>query len=152
MIELKQKDIISLPVVDIFAGPGGLGEGFARAGFDISLSIEKDPIACNTLRIRKFFHLISSNEHQKYYFRFVRGEIDLEQLKNKSPDYWNKAKISVLEAELGNPEHEKKICESIETKRQSTFELPSLPHSTFARCQRSSYQTYRDLRHTIEGP
>ena len=110
-----KKKLTTIPVVDIFAGPGGLGEGFAKAGFNIALSIEKDPVACNTLRIRKFFHLISSNKHQGNYFRFLKGEIDLEQLKSKSSDYWNKAEVSVLEAELGNPEHEKKICKAIET-------------------------------------
>ena len=47
----------NIPVIDLFAGPGGLGEGFSCAGFDITLSIEMDPIACKTLRLRKFFNL-----------------------------------------------------------------------------------------------
>ena len=44
------------PVIDIFAGPGGLGEGFTQAGFKVLLSAEMDPVACQTLRLRKFFN------------------------------------------------------------------------------------------------
>ncbi len=48
-------------VVDLFAGPGGLGEGFSsyedqsgRPRFQIALSIEKDPYAHQTLELRAF--------------------------------------------------------------------------------------------------
>ena len=49
---------MSIKVVDVFAGPGGLNEGFAsfsadkRSPFSIALSIEKDQVACDTLTVR----------------------------------------------------------------------------------------------------
>jgi DNA (cytosine-5)-methyltransferase 1 len=56
-----------IPVIDIFAGPGGLGEGFSLVTgengspfYRIALSVEKDPSACQTLKLRHFLRQFSS--------------------------------------------------------------------------------------------
>jgi DNA (cytosine-5)-methyltransferase 1 len=86
-----------IPLVDIFAGPGGLSEGFAattdRSGkpvFDIVLSIEKDDAAYETLRLRTFFRLFRKNVPADYY-RLLRGELNLSQLYEANP---SEAKLS----------------------------------------------------------
>ena len=53
---------MSIPVIDLFAGPGGLGEGFSSCvdtrtserKFNIAVSVEKDPFAHRTLALRAF--------------------------------------------------------------------------------------------------
>lgn len=62
-----------IPVIDLFAGPGGLGEGFTsfRHGgvqpFRIGLSIEKDAIAHQTLKLRSFFRQFEGDVPDAYY-------------------------------------------------------------------------------------
>ena len=89
----------NIPVIDLFAGPGGLGEGFAKAGFDIVLSIEMDATACNTLRLRKFYSLYKDNSVPKLYYDVIRGDKPLLDLQNKYAKEWKVAASKVLKAE-----------------------------------------------------
>ena len=71
-----------IPVIDIFAGPGGLGEGFSallddnsKRKFKIVLSIENEPFAHQTLTLRSFFRQFEPESVPKDYYKFLRGEI-----------------------------------------------------------------------------
>jgi DNA (cytosine-5)-methyltransferase 1 len=55
---------MTIPVIDLFAGPGGLGEGFSRSrlgDFRIAISIEKDGMARETLRLRAAHRELARN-------------------------------------------------------------------------------------------
>jgi len=71
-----------IPVVDLFAGPGGLGEGFSRVVdrmgrkvFKAVISIEKDPQARQTLRLRALYRHYSDNRTKlpATYLRVLRA-------------------------------------------------------------------------------
>ena len=71
---------MAIPVIDIFAGPGGLGEGFSSRFdihgnriFNIKLSIEKDPNAHETLRLRSFFRQFPKNAVPDEYYEVLRS-------------------------------------------------------------------------------
>lgn len=72
---------MAVPVIDLFAGPGGLGEGFSSIRnikgenvFKISLSIEKDDSAHKTLELRSFFRQFPDGEAPEEYYRFLRQD------------------------------------------------------------------------------
>lgn len=80
-----------IKVVDIFAGPGGLSEGFAavtdargKPVFDVVLSVEKEEQAHETLRLRTFYRLFPRQAPAEYY-EYLRGEIDLKALYDAHP-------------------------------------------------------------------
>ena len=69
-----------LKVIDLFAGPGGLGEGFSAfrsksgdAAFDVVLSIENDPSAYKTLALRSFYRQFPDGQVAPEYFEYLSG-------------------------------------------------------------------------------
>jgi len=112
---MAQQQVI--PVIDIFAGPGGLGEGFASLGgaepgsrrFQLRVSIEKDPVAHRTLSLRALFRAFPKDQVPAAYYRYLRGEISrVELFKDPSiPPEAVTASAEAKNAELGKTPHSK---------------------------------------------
>ncbi len=97
-------------IVDIFAGPGGLAEGFSSVRdsdgkriFDIALSIEKEPSAFATLRLRSFTRQFDGKLPRAYY-DYLAGAISKAELIEQHPDEWRSAVEETIMLELGTPE------------------------------------------------
>lgn len=100
----RASDVI--PVVDIFAGPGGLGEGFSSyrggsrgPGFRIAASIEKDFWAHQTLELRAFRRQFDADP--AFYSDYLTGRIDRKTLFAAHPDQANVAENEVHQVVLG---------------------------------------------------
>jgi DNA (cytosine-5)-methyltransferase 1 len=102
-----RSDRPSIPVIDIFAGPGGLGDGFSafqvngNQPFRICLSVESNSFAHETLRLRSFFRHFRRDQVPEEYYSFVRGEIGHEDLFEAHPSEAEGAQRETWLAELG---------------------------------------------------
>ena len=66
--------------LDIFAGAGGLSEGFIRAGYTPVAHIEMDKAACYTLKTRLSYKWLSDHGEGETYLRYLRKEISRQDL------------------------------------------------------------------------
>lgn len=76
----------AIPVIDLFAGPGGLCEGFSSVKddegsprFSVKVSIEKDPVAHRTLHLRALFRKFPKGKAPDIYYQYIRGEVKREE-------------------------------------------------------------------------
>jgi DNA (cytosine-5)-methyltransferase 1 len=102
---------LRVPVVDLFAGPGGLGEGFdlfrparRQSGFETVLSIECDPWAHRTLELRSFFRQFHRGKAPEAYYAYLRGKISREELFAACPVQAKAAAAVARKAKLGEEE------------------------------------------------
>ncbi len=62
-------------VLDMFAGAGGLTEGFFRNDFNIVSHIEMSAHAARTLETRALYHALVEKGHEDTYYRYYNQEI-----------------------------------------------------------------------------
>lgn len=153
-----------VPIIDLFAGPGGLGEGFASLRdhkrhpfFEIGLSIEKDAVAHRTLTLRALFRRLRGTKHVKHYYSYIRGEID-EGTFRGIPAVASAFKHAATEArclELGKSD-ENSIDREIRTalKGQATWVLiggpPCQAYSVAGRSRRANDKEFhKDEKHFL---
>lgn len=63
-----------LNYIDLFAGAGGLSEGFIRAGFKPIAHVEMNKDACNTIKTRTVYHWLKENKKSRIYYDYLKSE------------------------------------------------------------------------------
>lgn len=113
-----------IPIIDLFAGPGGLGEGFSskidgRRPFRIGVSVEMEPNAHRTLSLRAFYRYFKHEGRPvpEEYYQYLAGKIERKDLEHLFMKEWRAANAEALCAELGKdePDHQQKIDRKIST-------------------------------------
>lgn len=106
-------------VVDLFAGPGGLAEGFSSVRspsgsrvFDIRLSVEKDPAAHKTLLLRSFLRQFEMELPREYY-EFLSDPEREPDWASLYPHEYQRALNEARLLELGTPSADREISQYI---------------------------------------
>ncbi len=73
-------------MVELFAGAGGLLEGFMKAGFKSVACVEKNEDACSTLRTRHAFWNLKNNDRLSIYYDYLKKNISRDELWNCAGD------------------------------------------------------------------
>ena len=161
-----------IPVIDLFAGPGGLGEGFASHSdkFRIVLSVEKDKWAHQTLELRAFYRQFPRGKVPKTYFEHVaiansRDRLaDRDQLFESHPEEAAAARFEACLAELGTEEGEAEVRQRLQKVQSEGADLshailiggpPCQAYSVVGRSRRAkdaadgTYDETEDPRHQL---
>lgn len=150
------------PVVDVFAGPGGLGEGFAsfqdESGtqkFESAVSIERDEFSHQTLHLRHFLRTFPDREFPDEYYQYLKGEILSDELFTRFPKAKKEADSSALRISLG-PENHAKVRHLIDQKisKKKKWALvggpPCQAYSLVGRSRMMSDPEFeKDIRHFL---
>jgi DNA (cytosine-5)-methyltransferase 1 len=157
-----------IPVVDIFAGPGGLGEGFASCGngdFHIAVSAEMDPIAHRTLQLRAFFRYLDRRQRRTHYYPFVRsGAVRFDPgtlpRSGSAMEAWRAATQEARNLRLGHPPDDEELSAITElvARRNTPWVLiggpPCQAYSLAGRVRNRGKKDYvpeKDERHFLYG-
>jgi DNA (cytosine-5)-methyltransferase 1 len=118
MAERLVYQIMAIPVIDLFAGPGGLSEGFSsltttgnQSRFKVKLSIECDEHAHQTLELRAFFRRFPRGEAPQDYYEYVKGNLTRDELFTRHPVQAKAARDEAWLGELGNESTPNKIVD-----------------------------------------
>lgn len=147
-----------IPVVDLFAGPGGLGEGFSaytshngQPVFNIVLSVEKQLDAHKTLELRSFFRKFPKEKKPDEYYEYLRGEISREALFSLYPEEATFAQNEAWQAEFGcdhelNKRIDSRIKELIKNNKNGLWVLiggpPCQAYSVVGRTRNRGIKDY----------
>jgi DNA (cytosine-5)-methyltransferase 1 len=153
-------------VVDLFAGPGGLGEGFAsvevdgHSPFRIGISVENEASAHRTLTLRAFLREYQAR-HGMLPLEFINFHAGLQKEPNWSTldaKAWQAAKMEACALELGT-DHASSVIDSaiagLKGKYDETVLIGGPPCQAYSLVGRArtrgkvGYVPEEDLRHYL---
>lgn len=76
---------MKMKVIDLFAGAGGLSEGFRRNNFDVIAHVEMDKDASYTLMTREAYYYCLNNKKMKLYEDYLNKKITRDEFYNNIP-------------------------------------------------------------------
>lgn len=97
-----------LNYIDLFAGAGGLSEGFIRAGFNPIAHVEMNKDACDTIKTRTAYHWLKENGQSEIYYDYLKSET-----KNKE-ELWKKVPENLINSVINKEISEKSLPEIFE--------------------------------------
>lgn len=97
-----------LTYIDLFAGAGGLSEGFIRTGFTPIAHVEMNKDACDTLKTRTAYHWLCNNNQEEIYYDYLKSEE-----KNKE-DLWSKVPENLIKSVINKEISEKTLPDIFE--------------------------------------
>lgn len=81
----KNSKEISLNFIDLFAGAGGLSEGFIQSGFNPIAHVEMNRYAADTLVTRSAYYYLKKVKKENLYYEYLKGKISREKLLSLIP-------------------------------------------------------------------
>lgn len=104
-----------LTVLDMFAGAGGLSEGFFRKGFRFIAHIEKDAYASKTLETRALYHTMKDNGMSDLYYNYLTGKVSRDLLFEETKEFSGDISSSMFNAEISE-KTEKPLIKKIQER------------------------------------
>lgn len=139
--------------IDLFAGAGGLSEGFIRNNFIPLAHVEINKYACATLKTRMGYYHLKKNDDLNVYNQYIEGEMDTETFNSYIP---NEIKETVVNQEISDSTIDdifKTIDNNIARMKQSSVDIiiggpPCQAYSLVGR-SRDPYRKERDPRNFL---
>ncbi|GGH02686.1 DNA cytosine methyltransferase [Pedobacter zeae] len=105
--------------IDLFAGAGGLSEGFKRAGYSPVAHVEIDVAASYSLRTRAAYYYLKESDRLNHYHSYLKGDITRKDLYSLMPQ---EILDSVINLGIGD-ENNQKIFSLIDKNLQGNNEI-----------------------------
>ena len=151
-------------VIDLFSGPGGLGEGFAAldggSAFEIAVSAEMEKSAHSTLTLRAFFRLAKKTGDKKAinaYYAFCNSA-SVNHPSTEVPLLWKIAQQEARQIQLGDALGDQLLDSILKDKKlggDDTILIGGPPCQAYSRIGRvknnskPGYVPEDDIRHTL---